>query len=447
MAAESLIDRQNASPAECISNIYEEDSRQDWFGQSTCESSERGRETGPGEEKEVSSLRENPSDTSIVVDFGQATGRSKAEEKLAPERALIWIDLDNSPHVPFFRPIIQELEAKGYSILLTARNCFQVCGLAEQLHLRCNAIGRHYGKNHVMKLIGLGIRTLQLLPRAIRARPCLAVSHGSRSQLLAAKLLGIPTLQILDYEFAKGWIWVRPTWAMTPEMIPDEAVKSDRHRILKYPGIKEDVYVPSFTPGGDIRKDIGISESDIMVTLRPPASEAHYHNPDSDVLFTATVNYLSLFPETKMVALPRTNRQGEAIRAQWPGLCSSGRLVIPGEVVDGLNLIWYSDLVISGGGTMNREAAALGVPVYSVFRGKTGAVDRFLETTGRLVMLESPDDLAARLKVRRRNRAVRPGVSGHTTLNVVTNHIIRLAESKLQEAAMQSPQHTTTHHS
>src|SRR5260370_13639411 len=99
----------------------------------------------------------------------------------------IWIDLDNSPHVPFFRPIIQQLETRGYHVLLTARDCFQVCGLAEQLHLDCKPVGRHYGKHRVMKCLGLGIRTLQLLPLARRARPALAVSHGSRSQLVAAK--------------------------------------------------------------------------------------------------------------------------------------------------------------------------------------------------------------------------------------------------------------------
>lgn len=375
-------------------------------------------------------LRKNQSETGGVINLEQASGpeRPQVGGKRMPGRAVIWIDLDNSPHVPFFRPIIQELEARGHAILLTARDCFQVCGLAERLQVECDAIGRHYGKNRAMKLLGLGIRTLQLLPRALRARPALAVSHGSRSQLLTAKLLGIPTLQILDYEFAKGWILIRPSWAMTPDMIPDEAVKCDRSRILKYPGIKEDVYVPSFTPDGDIRTTLGIGESDILVTLRPPASEAHYHSPDSDVLFKATVDHLGHFATTRMVVLPRTDRQGKTIRAQWPDLCSSGKLMIPDHVVDGLDLIWHSDLVISGGGTMNREAAALGVPVYSVFRGKTGAVDRFLEASGRLVMLESPNDLPNKLIVRRRSRAVRPGAGVHATLNAVTDHIVRLAE-------------------
>lgn len=340
----------------------------------------------------------------------------------------IWIDLDNSPHVPFFRPIIQQLEARGYRVLVTARDCFQVCDLAEQLHVDCKPIGRHYGKHSIMKLLGLGIRTLQLLPLARRARPVLAVSHGSRSQLVAAKLLRIPTLQIADYEFAKIWAVVRPSWAMTPTMIPNAAMKLDGDRILKYPGIKEDVYVPSFLPQDGIRQELGIASSEILVTIRPPASEAHYHSPDSDKLFRATIAHLATVPEVRMVVLPRTPKQGHEIMAAWPELSSSRKLIIPERVLDGLNLIWHSDLVISGGGTMNREAAALGVPVYSIFRGTIGAVDQYLAANERLVLLESAADLTTKLSVRQRSRVAHLNTAEQATLEAVTNHIVRIAE-------------------
>jgi len=353
--------------------------------------------------------------------------RSQSERSEAVGRT-IWIDLDNSPHVPLFRPIIQELKARGYTVLLTARDCFQVCGLAEQLHLDCKPIGRHYGKHRFMKLLGLGIRTLQLLPSARRARPVLAVSHGSRSQMLAAKLLHIPTLQMVDYEFAKVWAVVRPSWAMTPTTIPNDAMKLSGDRILKYPGIKEDVYVPSFLPQDGVRRELGIAESEILVTMRPPASEAHYHNPDSDRLFQATIAHLASMPEVRMVVLPRTPKQGHEIAAGWPKLCASRKLLILEQVLDGLNLMWHSDLVISGGGTMNREAAALGVPVYSVFRGTIGAVDNYLAANDRLVLLESAADLTTKLSVRRRNRGIHHCAARQGTLETVTNHITRLAQ-------------------
>jgi predicted glycosyltransferase len=93
----------------------------------------------------------------------------------------IWIDLDNSPHVPFFAPIIEELERAGCSVLVTARDCFQVCELADLLHLEYRRVGHHYGKNKVLKLTGLCWRALQLLSSVVRYKPQLALSHGSRS--------------------------------------------------------------------------------------------------------------------------------------------------------------------------------------------------------------------------------------------------------------------------
>ena len=366
--------------------------------------------------------------TNVGADIRELERPGELERSAATGRT-IWIDLDNSPHVPFFRPIIQQLEARGYNVMVTARDCFQVCDLAEQLHVDCKPIGRHYGKHDAVKLLGLGIRTLQLLPLARRARPVLAVSHGSRSQLVAAKLLGIPTLQIADYEFAKIWAaMVRPSWAMTPTMIPNNAMKLAGDRILKYPGIKEDVYVPSFLPQDGIREGLGIAASEILVTIRPPASEAHYRSPNSDKLFEATIAHLAAMPEVRMVVLPRTPKQGHEIMTVWPELSSSRKLLIPERVLDGLNLIWHSDLVISGGGTMNREAAALGVPVYSIFRGAIGAVDRYLAANGRLVLLESPADLATKLSVRHRSRVAHRNIAGQATLEAVTNHIVRLAE-------------------
>jgi predicted glycosyltransferase len=253
---------------------------------------------------------------------------------------------------------------------------------------------------------------------------------------MAATILGIPTLQIVDYEFAKIWMGVRPSWVLTPNMIPDNAIQLDRERVLKYPGIKEDVYVPSFVPEDGIRAAMGISEEEILVTLRPPASEAHYHAAESDTLFEATVSHLAKIPSVRMVVLPRTPRQGEAISASWPELCASGKLTIPKQVVDGLNLIWHSDLVISGGGTMNREAAALGVPVYSIFRGTIGAVDHYLADNGRMVLLESPADLAVKLSVTRRNRADHRDPMQQATLNSVAAWIRKLADLGVRKTAV-----------
>jgi uncharacterized protein len=327
-------------------------------------------------------------------------------------RKTVWVDLDNSPHVPLFAPIIKELERRGYAVLVTARDCFQVCDLANLLEVRHRPIGRHYGKHGLLKAAGLCFRALQLAPTIWRNRPALAISHGSRSQLLLSALMRLPSIVMIDYEFARGLTLMRPGWAMLAEPIPEASVGLGKERILKYPGIKEDVYVPNFRPDPSIQAELGIGGDVIAVTIRPPANEAHYYCPESDALFRAVLEMLSHRDDVRIILLPRNRKQEEAIREGWPALFASGKMKVPDRAVDGLNLIWHSDLVISGGGTMNREAAALGVPVYSIFRGKIGAVDRYLAQAGRLVLVESREDVGSKIVLRRRTIPSEPRANG-----------------------------------
>jgi uncharacterized protein len=345
----------------------------------------------------------------------------------------IWIDLDNSPHVPFFAPIIEELERSGYSVLLTARDCFQVCELADLLHLTFQRVGRHYGKNPIRKFAGLCWRSLQLVPTVLRGKPILALSHGSRSQLLLANLLRIPSVTIADYEFARIWMLVHPTWVITPEIIADSTIHARKEHILKYPGIKEDVYVPRFNPDSRILAKFGLDGTDVIVLVRPPATEAHYHRPESDELFEAVLDFLGGKPQVKMILLPRNERQAADIRSKWTTLFAKGQILIPDSVLDGLNLIWHSDLVISGGGTMNREAAALGVPVYSIFRGKIGAVDRYLASEERLTLIENREDIGNKLILKKRNRSSSMQELSNTTLCTIVQHITAILKQTYPE--------------
>jgi len=348
----------------------------------------------------------------------------------SPGSKRIWIDLDNSPHVPFFVPIIEELERRGYPTFITARDAYQVVELLDLHQLSCKTVGRHYGKRKALKAAGGLYRGLQLARVAMRENLALAVSHGSRSQLLAATLLRIPSLVIFDYEFVTPWTTVLPTWVMMPEVIFSKKASHHNGRTLKYPGLKENVYLNRFSPDPSIRSRLGVANGEIMVTVRPPASEAHYHKPESDELFRAVIDLLSQKPDVRTVLLPRNERQANSIRSSWPELFNSGKIIIPDHVVDGLNLLWFSDLAISGGGTMNREAAALGVPVYSIFRGTLGAVDGYLSETGRLVMIEKPDDLGSKIRFRRWDRPVTPARDQTNTLSAIVDNVVSILESK-----------------
>ena len=198
-------------------------------------------------------------------------------------RIKIWIDLDNTPHIPFFMPIISALEQCGHQVVLTARDAFQVCELADKRGLRYAKIGRHYGKNPIMKIAGLAWRSTQLLPFYLRQRPALALSHGARSQILLCNLFRIPTVLIADYEHARHVPLGAPRWLIVPESLSacDFPVKVGRLRF--YRGIKEDVYVPGFKPDPSLLDELGFSRDEIIITVRPPANEAHYYNPESDM--------------------------------------------------------------------------------------------------------------------------------------------------------------------
>jgi hypothetical protein len=238
---------------------------------------------------------------------------------------------------------------------------------------------------------------------------------------MAAKLLRIPSVVIADYEHVRHV--THPDWVIVPEVIPTEVASKLANRVLKYPGIKEDVYVSTFQPDPSILAELGLKASEIMVTVRPPATEAHYHNPDSERLFSAVMNLLGKGDRVRTVLLPRNDRQKGDITRRWSDSLQSRKMIIPEQAVEGLNVIWHSDLVISGGGTMNREAAALGVPVYSIFRGKIGAVDRYLAQNGRLVLIESGDDVQKKIILAKRKRPSEAGYRDRSALVAIVNGI------------------------
>ncbi len=350
--------------------------------------------------------------------------------QMVSTRKKIWVDLDNSPHVPFFRPIIEELRKRQYEVLVTARDAYQVRELLDFYGMSGKIVGKHHGKHKIWKALGTCSRAVALSRIVQKEKPDLAINHGSRGCLLACGLLGIQSVTLLDYEFTAKVPTIKPTWLMAPEVLPDDQLPMGS-RILKYPGIKEDVYLPGFHPDPSLKKRLGIAPDDLLVTVRPPATEAHYHNPESEPLLAEALKRFVAKVNTRILLLPRNKRQEDELRSSWGESIAGGKILIPQHVEDGLNLIWNSDLVISGGGTMNREAAAMGVPVYSIFRGKIGAVDRYLADEGRLIMVETVDDIRTKVKAVRRERLKRclDGAGSHA-LETIISHIVSIVELK-----------------
>jgi len=349
-----------------------------------------------------------------------------------PSRTKLWVDLDNSPHIPFFRPILDELRSRNYEVIVTARDAYQVRELLEYYRVSANVVGRHYGKHKLFKALGTCWRAAALAGVVRKEKPVLALSHGSRACMVAATLLGIPNVTLADYEYVAKVPFAKPTWLMVPSVVPDDNLSVLGARLMKYPGIKEDVYLGGFHPDWSLRSRLGIPENNLLITVRPPATEAHYHNPESEALLSAALERFATSPETTILLLPRNKRQEAELAATWAESIAAGKILIPANVEDGLNLIWNSDLVISGGGTMNREAAAMGVPVYSIFRGRIGAVDRYLANEGRLVLLETAEGVRTKINALRRPRSEDAKSRNIPALETIVQNIVMILDSQVK---------------
>jgi predicted glycosyltransferase len=245
--------------------------------------------------------------------------------------------------------------------------------------------------------------------------------------MLAAYFFKIPIVIFLDYEFVQTIPFVKPKMMFFPNMISKERLSKFPNKVKTYPGIKEDIYVPGFKPDDSIKKHINFKSNLITAIVRPPAYQAHYHNPESDLLFTEVMSLITELNNVQAIILPRDNQQKLKIEDTYKNQFDSGKFIIPTDVVDGLNLMWFSDLVISGGGTMNREAAALGVPVYSIFKGKIGDVDKYLSTSGRLTLIESVADVRNKIIFEKRFKPIKPeninSLAFHSIVNDLENLI------------------------
>ncbi|HMA53114.1 MAG TPA: DUF354 domain-containing protein, partial [Acidobacteriota bacterium] len=280
------------------------------------------------------------------------------------------------------------------------------------------------------KISGLVVRSLQLLPFYLKKKPGLTLSHGARSQNLVSNLLGVPSVLIADYEHARTAPFTHPRWTIVPEALSPDGLPSKVSHVRYYRGIKEDVYAPEFKADPAVLTELGLRRDELIVTVRPPADEAHYYNPESDVLFHELMARICQTDGVRVVLLPRNAHQERSLRAEFPGWFENGRTVIPKHALDGLDLIWISDLVVSGGGTMNREAAALGVPVYSIFRGKTGALDLMLEEQGRLIMIRNKSEVWSKIPLVRRDKSRPPDVSPREALKDIVDHIEGIIRSE-----------------
>jgi len=308
----------------------------------------------------------------------------------------IWIDLANSPHVPFFHALIPEFLARGHQVEVTARDYAQTVALAKAAGLTPVVIGGHGGGKLAGKASNLVGRAAALAKWARGRGFDLAVSHNSYAHVAAASGLRIRTATLMDYEHqpANHLAFRLASRVIVPRAFPESALRrygASPQKVRRYIGTKEDVYLADFSPDPNFfqkLKELGVATDDVLVVVRPPAREALYHRFENE-LFAELLNRLGKRPDVKVIMLARSESQRQTYAKE------TSNLISPREVLDGANLINAADLIVSAGGTMNREAAALGVPAATIYAGQWAAIDEELVREGRLQRIASREDLQA----------------------------------------------------
>lgn len=310
---------------------------------------------------------------------------------------LIWIDLGNSPHVPFFLAVSKELERNGHKILWTARDYAQTVPLALKFNLPVKIFGTHGGKGILQKGLKFGGRVKDLYLWARGKKIDLVLSHNSHEPLAVARLLGIKSVNLMDYEHhpMNKLSFRLANRLIVPVSFPDSILRNlgVSEKTLKFGGIKEDVYLADFVPDPNFKNELNaleISPENILIVVRPHAPEALYHRQFTNEILDKMLDDFAAVENAKIVLLPRKDYQGTKLKEKHP----QKNIIVPEKVLDGANLLAAADLVVSGGGTMNREAAALGVPAFTIFAGQQAAIDEYLFRENRLQKIEKIDDLA-----------------------------------------------------
>lgn len=307
----------------------------------------------------------------------------------------IWVDLENTPHVLFLSPIARALELAGWPTRFTAKPQAQTLDLAEACGLNVSTIGSGDFRGRWQKITGNGVRALALARWLARSeRPQLLLS-SSRSASLAARLAGIPAIGFLDYEHASHLVMDLCNQVLwLPDLLRGSPLGRAGDRIARYyPGLKENLYLDMWPLDRRAERSLlGVVDSEYLVIARPPAGAAHYANEMGETMWLSVIRRILEWPTARVVVVPRDRIQGQALESKIP---PDPRIAVLTAVRPGPGLVAAADLVVGGGGTMNREAAVLGVPAWSTFLGPTPRIDACLASEGRLRWVRTTEDLMA----------------------------------------------------
>jgi predicted glycosyltransferase len=307
----------------------------------------------------------------------------------------VWIDIENPPQVQYLLPLVRAFRRNSHDVLVTARDYGIAFDLLRQNRIDFYPVGQHFGASKFAKVVGNLRRSLVLRRYVSRVgRPRLVVS-ASRSAALAARSLGVPSFVVCDYEHVNLAVFrASGSYILYPDVISSDAFAArgfPRDRLLPFRGMKEDLSFADVDFAAEPPAEFSelTTHSLPRVLIRPPAEESHYHRKESSNVARSVLQHFSSRDDCVVIYSPRYEWQIESLwRNEWEVQPVVLRTAIPF-----VPLLKSVDVVVSGGGTMTREAAYLGVPAISIFHGTPAGVDAYLESLGRLIIIHELADL------------------------------------------------------
>lgn len=303
----------------------------------------------------------------------------------------IWIDIQLPPGTQFFRPFISEFSEYG-EICVTARDCAETVGLLENFGIKHYVVGSEKSTISMVKVLNTIKRSLNLYQKVKNFDVCFAL--GNLHSIYVSKMKGKLCINFMDNELGLKGISERrsafdfgvvksQTWLadaiIVPSVFPLEGLVADgmkRERIFTFNGLKEDVYLADYKPNSSILAEIPF---DNYIVIRPESSAIYKENVPS-LIPKLTKRLVS--EEFNIIYLPRNMKDVEMVQ----NLRASGRIFIPERPLNGLDLCYFSQAVLSGSGTITREAVCMGKKAVSFFPGKNFlAVDLSLIRERRLL--------------------------------------------------------------
>jgi uncharacterized protein len=310
----------------------------------------------------------------------------------------IWADLTNTAHVVVLRPLIELLERQGHEVEITARPLSHTIELLDDWGHPYTVLGHYGGATRRGKVRAAAARIPALIRFGRRRRFEYALAHASIDLPPACRVLRIPNTTMFDYEWAtiQHHIICRlATRVLVPDAIPAERLRrygAQPPRLVRFAGLKEEYYLADFEPDPAVLAGLGLDRERPLCVIRTAPSYALYLGGSENPLLLPLIRRVAK-GDAQVVVLARNPEQRATVRAL--GLPD---VVVPARAVDGRSLVAFADVLVSAGGTMNREAAVLGTPVWSIFEGRLGAVDEMLVRERRLRILRDADEVTLERK-------------------------------------------------